>query len=249
MPVTTMDVPDFDGVRRNVSTADAVMAKVDLVKTALDAINALLVLSNTYTDGLETLGAAGNASAATTAAQITAATSTLTTILARLVLIDGHVDGLEALITATNVAIAATTTAVTTMDGHVDGLETHGANTVAAIAALTASFNANGPNTRANSATVVDGHAATGTQTTVGDTTSPVTILAANNSRAGAYIFNDSGAVLYLLLSATGTVSSTVKTTNVAAGGTFPVPSNYSGIIKGVWASDAGGSAYVTEFV
>lgn len=247
MPVLTLDVPDFDGTRRNVDAAGGVMAKIDATNTLITSLNALITSLNGYVDGLETLGTAGNASAATTATQTTTANTTLSTISTKLTTIDGHVDGLEGQLTTINTAIDLTNTRLSTLGGYTDGLETLIIATNAAIAALTASFNANGPNTRANSATVVDGHAETGTQTAVASTTSATTILALNNSRAGAFIFNDSSAILYLLLSGSGTVSSTVKTTNVAAGATFTVPANYSGRITGVWAS-VNGSAYVTEF-
>jgi len=88
--------------------------------------------------------------------------------------------------------------------------------------------------------------AGTGTQTSVGDSTSNVTLLAANTQRLGASIYNDSSATLYVRFAATATTSNfSVKL--------FPddyceVPSGYTGIIDGLWSSDAGGNARVTEY-
>lgn len=86
----------------------------------------------------------------------------------------------------------------------------------------------------------------------VGDTTSPTTCLAENLNRSTYGIENDSEAILYLLNSATGTVSATVKSKTIAPHGYFEPPNGnsgtYTGIIKCVWSSDAGGSAYVTEY-
>jgi len=90
------------------------------------------------------------------------------------------------------------------------------------------------------------GSAATGTQTSVAASASDVTILAANENRKGAAIYNDSSAVLYLLL-ASGTSSTTNHTVQVAGGWLYEVPFGYTGVIKGIWAS-ATGSARVTEF-
>ena len=73
------------------------------------------------------------------------------------------------------------------------------------------------------------------------------TILAANGYRNGASIFNDSNAVLYLRLSA-GTASSTSYSTKLGAQSYFEVPTKYSGVITGIWASAGIGNAYVTEY-
>jgi len=70
------------------------------------------------------------------------------------------------------------------------------------------------------------------------------TLRAANSSRKGLSIFNDSTAILYVKLGATASNSSfTIK---MAAGSYYELPFNYTGIIDGVWAA-ANGSAYVTE--
>lgn len=91
----------------------------------------------------------------------------------------------------------------------------------------------------------------TGTTTTVGDSASSVTLLAANTARSGGAIRNDSSARLYIEQGATATTSSVdyldygdVYELPILAGGEV-----YRGIITGIWASDAGGSAYVRENV
>ncbi len=100
-------------------------------------------------------------------------------------------------------------------------------------------------------ATVATGDApSTGAITSVGDATSSTTILAANSSRKGATIYNDSDAILYLAL-ANVTASTSTYTVQVPAKAFFELPLSdggpYTGIIVGIWASDAGGSARVTE--
>ena len=85
----------------------------------------------------------------------------------------------------------------------------------------------------------------TGTGSQVASSASAVTILAANTSRKGATVFNDSTQVLYLILSNT-TPTSAVYTVKMAAGSYYEVPAGYNGIIKGIWAS-ANGNAVITE--
>lgn len=86
----------------------------------------------------------------------------------------------------------------------------------------------------------------TGTQTSVASTiTTNTTILAANAARLGATIYNESTAVLFILLGA-GTESATIYTLQMAAGAYYEVPFGFTGIIKGHWAS-ANGSARVME--
>lgn len=89
---------------------------------------------------------------------------------------------------------------------------------------------------------------ATGTQSSVSDSATSVTILASNASRRGASVFNDSSAILYLLVGA-GTASTTAYTVKIASGGYYEVPAGYTGILVGIWASDPNdGAARVTEF-
>lgn len=92
--------------------------------------------------------------------------------------------------------------------------------------------------------------AETATVTNVGDETSSTSILAANPSRKGAFFYNASTAILYLLLSG-GTAANAAGGYSVAlagSGGTFTLPIGYTGAITGIWASDAGGFVNITEF-
>ena len=91
------------------------------------------------------------------------------------------------------------------------------------------------------------GRPATGTQSNVADVATDTTILAANSARMGASVTNDSAAILYLLL-ANATSSATVYTARVKPYGYYEVPVGYTGVRKGIWASDAGGNAEVTEW-
>jgi hypothetical protein len=90
---------------------------------------------------------------------------------------------------------------------------------------------------------------ATGTSSSVAASATAVTLLAANGSRKGATIYNDSSAVLYVKL---GSGASTTSFTALlvgnggGAGGYFEVPAAYTGIITGIWAS-ATGAARITE--
>lgn len=91
----------------------------------------------------------------------------------------------------------------------------------------------------------------TATSTTVGDSAVSVTLLAANSARSGAAIRNDSTARLYIEQGATATTSSVDY---LDQGDVYELPilagnEVYRGIITGIWASDAGGSAYVRENV
>lgn len=86
----------------------------------------------------------------------------------------------------------------------------------------------------------------TGTVTSVDDTASSTTILAANSSRKGFIIFNDSTVVLYLKLGATA--STTSFTYKLNPSGTLNEPNfPYTGVIDGIWASNASGAARITE--
>jgi hypothetical protein len=87
------------------------------------------------------------------------------------------------------------------------------------------------------------------TLSNVGDSASSVTVLASNSSRKGAVVVNDSSAVLYLKFGATA--SATSFTFKMQPDDTVIINAKnlYTGIIDGIWASDAGGSARVTEFV
>lgn len=85
----------------------------------------------------------------------------------------------------------------------------------------------------------------TSVQSNVAGVALDTVILASNTNRTGAMVFNDSNAILYLLL-AVGTASPTLHSVQLIAQAYFEVPFNYTGVIKGIWAS-ATGSARVTE--
>lgn len=86
---------------------------------------------------------------------------------------------------------------------------------------------------------------ATGTPTSVAASITTGTILASNASRKGATIFNDGLANLKIACF-TG-ASATSFTTLLRANSGYEVPSNYTGIITGIWDA-ALGNARVTEF-
>lgn len=73
-----------------------------------------------------------------------------------------------------------------------------------------------------------------------------VTVVAANLSRMGLTIYNDSAATLTIKFGATA--SATSKTLDIAPYGTYEMPADapYTGIIDGLWSS-ATGAARVTE--
>lgn len=87
---------------------------------------------------------------------------------------------------------------------------------------------------------------ATATVTSVADSASNQTLLASNTNRKGASIHNDSTVDLYVKLGTTATT--TDFTIKMAANSYYEVPYNYTGRIDGIWASDASGSARITEF-
>lgn len=89
------------------------------------------------------------------------------------------------------------------------------------------------------------GQPSTATQTSVAAATSSTALLSANAARLGATVYNDSTAILYVLLGS-GTASTSAYTVQVAAGGYYEVPYGYTGAIKGIWAS-ATGNARLTE--
>lgn len=95
----------------------------------------------------------------------------------------------------------------------------------------------------------IDG-AATATTSTVGDSATSVTLLAANAARKGATIYNDSSANLYVKLGATASASdftALLLGNGSGVGGYYEVPAGFTGRIDGLWASDAGGNARATE--
>lgn len=71
-------------------------------------------------------------------------------------------------------------------------------------------------------------------------------ILASNVNRLGGSVFNDSTATLFLLLS-NAVSSATFFTAKLIPNDYYELPFNYTGVVKGFYAS-ATGSARVTEF-
>jgi hypothetical protein len=86
---------------------------------------------------------------------------------------------------------------------------------------------------------------ATGGTVAVGSATSATTLKAGNTARKGLTIYNDSTAVLYVLLGA-GTVSTSLFTVQMASESYYEVPFGFTGIVTGIWAS-VNGTAMVTE--
>lgn len=93
--------------------------------------------------------------------------------------------------------------------------------------------------------------------TSVGDATASTTVLANNPSRIGATIVNASSAALFLRLDGGVADNLTGYSVQLAQGEAYTLPLFnvghrdlcYQGTITGVWATDAGGSANVTEWV
>lgn len=84
-----------------------------------------------------------------------------------------------------------------------------------------------------------------GTNSSVAGSTSQVTLLAANASRKGATIYNDS-TLNALKISLGATVTGTSFTAVIASTGYYEVPFGYTGIITGVF-NTATGAARITE--
>lgn len=85
----------------------------------------------------------------------------------------------------------------------------------------------------------------------VADTASSATIAAANEGRAGCWIFNDSTEILYIKMGATASIASGGYSVKIAAGGFWEMPTTngvYTGVIDGIWANNASGFAQVTQF-
>lgn len=95
--------------------------------------------------------------------------------------------------------------------------------------------------------TVTTKHAgSTGAQTIVTSTvTTNTTLLAADSTRVGALLYNDSTSALFVLLGA-GTESATVYTLQIGPGGYYEVPEAFVTMrVSGHWAT-ANGAARIT---
>lgn len=87
--------------------------------------------------------------------------------------------------------------------------------------------------------------ATTATLTTQADQATNVTLKASNAARLSILIFNDSTAILYVKYGATATADD--WNYRLQAGESLR-EDLYTGIIDGIWASDAAGKARITEF-
>jgi hypothetical protein len=87
----------------------------------------------------------------------------------------------------------------------------------------------------------------TAVPTRVASSVADTLILAANQYRRGATIFNTETSPLQLLL-APGVASSTNFTIQIAPSTYFEVPFGYTGVIRGLWTAVTTGAAQVTEF-
>jgi hypothetical protein len=98
-----------------------------------------------------------------------------------------------------------------------------------------------------NSLTVDSIVSSTATGSSVADSATSVTLLAANAARLGVSIANDSSARLYIKCGATASLTS--YTASIGQHGYWECPFAYTGIIDGIWATDPGdGAARVAEF-
>ncbi|MHC5833240.1 MAG: hypothetical protein ACYT04_98950, partial [Nostoc sp.] len=84
----------------------------------------------------------------------------------------------------------------------------------------------------------------TSTPTTVASTTSSQVLLAANSTRKGATIWNDSTATLFIEFGATASVSAFIA--KLFSSGYYEVPFKYTGVISGIWSA-ANGNALIRE--
>jgi hypothetical protein len=94
------------------------------------------------------------------------------------------------------------------------------------------------------SGTITVAKATSSTVTSVAASTSNVTLLAVNANRLGASIYNDSNSLLYVKLGATASTSS--YTIKLFSQSYWEIPTNYTGIIDGIWAN-SNGSARIDE--
>ncbi|MCC5641128.1 hypothetical protein LC593_35970 [Nostoc sp. CHAB 5844] len=92
--------------------------------------------------------------------------------------------------------------------------------------------------------TVTESTSSTSTPSTVAASITSVTIIAANSTRKGLTIWNKSTANLYIDFDSAA--STTDFAVNVAAGGYYEMPFNYTGVISGIWDA-ANGNALVRE--
>jgi hypothetical protein len=160
----------------------------------------------------------------------------------------GHLDGVEGLLTTIDADTGAMVTALQILDNIVSGNEAQ--VDVLTLPALPAGNNNIGDVDVASVAGTVatkESRAATSALTTVADNAASTSILASNANRLKAIITNDSSARLYLRFEAAAASTSNYGV-SLAQHETWE-EFNYTGEIRGIWASDPGdGAARVTEF-
>ena len=98
---------------------------------------------------------------------------------------------------------------------------------------------------RASAVIVSESKATSSSKSSVAASVSDTLLLAANSSRKGGTVYNDSSAILYLSL---GTVAASTSsyTLQCAAASYYEFPFGYIGEVRGIWAA-ASGNARVTE--
>lgn len=87
--------------------------------------------------------------------------------------------------------------------------------------------------------------AGVGSLSVVPDSGSSGTILPANGSRQSVVLHNASGAILYIRYGTPAALNA--YTYKIPPRGHWEMPFRYTGVITGIWSSDDGGDAYVTE--
>lgn len=229
-----------DGIEALIGTTNTSLSNISGYVDGLETLNTSL---NGYVDGLETLNGAINETAPASDTASSGLNGRLQRIAQRLTALLGA--GAATIAKAEDVASADADVGVPAMavrkatpantsgsDGDYEMLQMSAGRLWVDPSGVTV--------------TTKETRSTTGTQSSVAGSASDVTILASNANRLGASVENDSTAILYLLL-ANATSSSTNRTVKVPPDGYYEVPFNYTGVIKGLWAS-ATGSVRVTEF-
>lgn len=193
---------------------------------------------------------------ASTSALQTAGNSTLTTISGQLPATLGAKTSANSLavVLATDETVPISAVSLPLPTGAAtSALQTTGNSTLSTISGqLPATL---GSKTSANSISVVLASdetvpislpaSATGTLTSVASSATSVTLLAANSSRKGYAIFNDSTQILYVAF--TGTSTTSAYSVKLFSNSAITSDFIYTGVISGIWAS-ANGAAKITEF-
>lgn len=84
---------------------------------------------------------------------------------------------------------------------------------------------------------------------TVPDAAVSTVIMAQNLARKGGSVVNTSSATLYLRMDGGTATATTGYNVALAEGDYFEIPCAYTGVVTGIWSSDAGGAANVAQYV